>query len=144
MIRLSPDLEAYFIQRDVRIEPRRFVKPEAFAAKPLGPYTDDDIEERIGPVEYIVSVETLAEAHGVSFLCPKCFAANGGPVGTHTVLCWFVGKVPDEVKPGPGRWTPSGTGLDDLTFVPSAGRSHSVLLLSGCGWHGFLTRGDAA
>ena len=33
-------------------------------------------------------VETLAEAHGVMFLCPRCFAANGGRAGTHMVICW--------------------------------------------------------
>lgn len=84
---------------------------------------------------------TFAEADGVMFLCPKCFAENNGPVGTHSVICWFVGKVPDDVSPKPGRWNPSGTGLDDLTFVgPGA---TSVLLTSGCGWHGFVKDGSA-
>src|SRR3990167_3323009 len=73
-------------------------------------------------------VPTLAEADGLMFLCPKCFAANNGRVGTHMVLCWFVGKVPDDLIPKPGRWTPQGTGLDDLSFVPGSGRSASVLL----------------
>lgn len=82
-----------------------------------------------------------AEADGVQFLCPKCFAANGGPVGTHLVICWFVGRVPDDETPGPGRWVPSGTGIDDLTFIgPNAA---SVLLQGGCGWHGFVRDGDA-
>jgi hypothetical protein len=34
--------------------------------------------------------------------------------------------------------------LHDLTFVPSAGRTHSVLLTAGCQWHGFVVNGDAA
>lgn len=89
-------------------------------------------------------VDTLAEADGLRFMCPKCFADNAGPVGTHLVMCWFVGRVPDDEMPGPGRWTPIGTSLDDLTFVPSEGRSHSVLLTSGCRWHGFITNGRAA
>ncbi len=143
-MRLVPDLEARFIRREVRVEPRRFVKAAAIAERPSGPYTDDDIEERTGPVEYIPEVDTLAEADGVWFLCPKCFAANGGSVGTHVVICWFVGKVPDDIDPKPGRWTPTGTGLHDLTFVPSAGRSNSVLLTGGCAWHGFVANGDAA
>lgn len=85
-------------------------------------------------------VDTVAEAHGVMFLCPKCFRENGGPVGTHSVVCWFTG-VPDAVQPGPGRWNPSGTSVDDLTFVgPGA---VSVLLTVGCGWHGFVRNGDA-
>ena len=87
-------------------------------------------------------VETLAEADGVWFLCPKCFAANGGEVGTHLVGCWFVGKVPEWASPGPGRWNPSGTGLHDLTFVPPG--AVSVLLTAGWGWHGFVKNGDAA
>ena len=143
-MRLVPDLEARFIRREVRVEPRRFVRAVVFAERPSGPYTDDDIEERVGPVEYVEEVDALEKADGVWFLCPKCMIANGGVVGTHTVICWFVGKVPDEVDPKPGRWTPTGTGLQDLTFVPSEGRSHSVLLTGGCGWHGFVANGDAA
>ena len=87
-MRLVPDLEARLIRREVRIESRRFLRPEALAAKPDGPYTDDDdFEERTGPTEYIVDVDALTEADGVWFLCPKCFAANGGAVGTHAVIC---------------------------------------------------------
>lgn len=88
-------------------------------------------------------VLSLAEADGLLFMCPKCFTENKGKVGTHWVLCWFVGKVPDDLDPKPGRWTPAGTSLDDLSFVPGSGRSHSVLLQSGCAWHGFLTNGRA-
>lgn len=91
-----------------------------------------------------VHVDTLAEAHGIMFLCPKCYADEPvGPVGTHRVLCWFVGKVADDVTPGPGRWTPKGTGVNDLSFVPSPGRTHSILLTGGCNWHGFIINGDA-
>jgi len=82
----------------------------------------------------------VASAHGVVFLCPKCFAKNNGPVGTHSILCWFAGRVSDKVTPGPGRWNPQGTSLDDLTFVgPGA---FSVLLTSGCGFHGFVENGS--
>lgn len=98
----------------------------------------------------------LVEAHGVMFQCPKC--AAGGEAfeeldpwygkrrsvkGAHYVLCWFAGRgVPDHVDPKPGRWHPSGTGLDDLTFTgPGAA---SVLLTTGCGWHGFVKNGDAS
>lgn len=89
--------------------------------------------------------ESMNDAHGMKFLCPKCFVANGGPVGTHMVVCWFEGRVPDDAVPGPGRWTPSGTGFDDLTFVPGARiGAVSVLLTGGCGWHGFIKDGDAA
>jgi hypothetical protein len=94
-----------------------------------------------GPPETYTPIDELAVADGVMFLCPKCYAANNGEVGTHRVLCWFVGRVPDDVDPKPGRWNPSGIGIDDLTFVgPGAA---SVLLVGGCGWHGFVKAGDA-
>lgn len=89
-------------------------------------------------------VPTLAEADGIMFLCPKCFAANSGPIGTHAVVCWFRGKVPDSAEPGPGRWTPQGTGYEDLTFTPGEPPvAISVLLTGGCGWHGFVKNGSA-
>lgn len=94
--------------------------------------------------EFLIEVDTLAEADGLRFLCPKCFAANGGVVGTHLVICWFEDRVPPDLAPGPGRWSPKGTGLDDLSFVPGK-RSNSVLLTGGgCAWHGFVTNGEAA
>jgi hypothetical protein len=79
-------------------------------------------------------VQTLQEAKGVMFLCPHCFQANGGPAGTHRVLCWTP-EVPLEVGAGPGRWPMAGTGYDDLTLTPS------VQLLGACGWHGFVIGG---
>lgn len=93
-----------------------------------------------------VPVATLAEAQGVRFLCPKCFAENGGPVGTHSVVCWSRSRgVPDEATPGPGRWTLDGNCIDDLTLNGDPpGQARSVLLNGGCGWHGFVNSGDAA
>lgn len=88
----------------------------------------------------------LAGADGVMFLCPKCWTSNGNSkVGTHSVICWFVGRVPDDLSPKPGRWTPSGTGLTDLTFVPGdPPKAISVHLTGGgCGWHGFVKNGNA-
>src|ERR1700743_1835317 len=96
-------------------------------------------EERDGGI-YHAHVETLAEADGIFFLCPKCFAENKGNIGTHGVICWFVGKVPEHAEPKPGRWNPSGSGYDDLTFV--APGAFSVLLTSGCNWHGFVKQGS--
>lgn len=88
---------------------------------------------------------SLADADGIQFLCPKCFAQNGGPVGTHSCICWFEGKVPDTAKPGPGRWKPSGTGIEDLTFVPYEGQPLvSVLLNGGCAWHGNIMNGEVS
>jgi hypothetical protein len=88
------------------------------------------------------SAETVADAHGVMFLCPKCYAEHGGPVGTHRVICWFAGRgVPDSATPGPGRWEPGGVTLEDLSFVGPA--AASVALSGGCGWHGFIRNGRA-
>src|SRR5260221_10170993 len=95
-------------------------------------------------------VDSLAEADGVQFQCPKC--AQGLEIvlkdrrrfvkGAHYVICWFVGHVPDNISPSPGRWNPKGTCLDDLTFIgPGA---YSVLLTGpGCGWHGYIINGTA-
>ena len=91
-------------------------------------------------VDTIVTVQTLAEAHGIWFDCPLCFAKNGGPIGTHCVLIWFAGKpVPDRLcKNKDGqivRWTiAGGTGLSDLVITPS----NALQSESGCKWHGFI------
>ncbi len=99
------------------------------------------IKLSLGPIEEnwpngrpsIRYVDTWAEADGVYYLCPICFRSNSGPIGTHGVQCWFVGRVPDWVNPSPGRWNPSGTGIDDLTFVPPG--QTSVQLVGGCNAH---------
>lgn len=87
---------------------------------------------------------TKAAAQGVQFLCPKCFAANGGPVGTHMVICWSRSLgVADDVRPGPGRWTFDGE-LSNLTINGDPpGNARSVALGGGCEWHGHVTAGDA-
>lgn len=89
-------------------------------------------------------VDELKDADGIIFLCPKCFP-DIKKSGCHSVICWFEGKVSDDVYPRPGRWTPAGTGLDDLTFVPGAKfKAVSVALGGGCcGWHGFVKNGRA-
>jgi len=112
-VKLIPDLEARFVQ--YRVEPNG---------------------QTILP-----TVDALADAHGVMFVCPKCMDSLGTRVGAHSVICWFVGRVPDDAEPGPGRWNPAGTGLHDLSFVgPGA---CSVLLTSGCCWHGYVRNGEA-
>jgi hypothetical protein len=89
-------------------------------------------------------VEAIADAQGVCFLCPKCFATNGGPVGTHSVICWSRSRgVPDSESPGPGRWLLNGTGIDDLTLDGDGGSRSVQLLGGGCGWHGFINSGFA-
>ena len=80
----------------------------------------------------------LAEADGIEFLCPKCFAENQGPVGTHVVICWRP-RVPASLSPGPGRWELVGTGFEDLSLVAG---SSSVALRGGCNAH-FLVQNGA-
>lgn len=83
-------------------------------------------------------VETLAEADGIRFLCPKCWEANGGAKGTHGVICWNPG-VSQDTRPTPGRWEMHGTGVDDLTLVAG---SSSVWLKGGCGAHFHIRNGN--
>lgn len=83
-------------------------------------------------------VGTIDEADGIIFLCPKCFAANGGPVGTHAVICWRP-RVPQTTSPTPGRWEFKGSAMDDLTLVAG---SSSVLLKGGCNAHFFVRNGE--
>lgn len=98
---------------------------------------------RIVDADHTERADSLADAQGVMFLCPKCYEAKGGPVGVHRVICWFAGRgVPDSQVPTGGRWEPAGSGLDDLTFVGPA--AASVLLNGACGWHGFVRAGSAA
>lgn len=98
-----------------------------------------------GNTSYVARVSTLAAAHGVSFLCPKCYHAAGRRIeGVHRVTCWFEGRVPDEMRPGPGRWAAAGAGFEDLTFVPTPRESRtSVKLEGGCRWHGHVVGGHA-
>ena len=87
-------------------------------------------------------IDGIEEAQGLMFLCPKCFRENEGAKGTHGVICWSRSRgVPDDARPGPGRWSLNGTGFGDLTLDGDGG-SRSVHLLSGCGWHGFVTNGE--
>lgn len=124
------DLRAIFIRRDVRSE---------------------DLERSIDngtppkPSVYTIPVHSLTDAQGVRFLCPKCYAAHGGAIGTHSIICWSRSRgIPNDADPGPGRWKMDGTGLDDLTLnadAPSSARS--IQLNGGCAWHGYVTQGRA-
>jgi len=85
-------------------------------------------------------VDQLSEADGLRFLCPVCWERNSGPVGTHAILCWFTARVPPDLRPGPGRWNPQGTGLHDLSFVPPG--KPSVQLTAGCMAHFHIVNGE--
>lgn len=83
-----------------------------------------------------------SNGQGIRFLCPTCFLKNGGPIGTHSIVCWFADwpdgtpcGVPPDVMPGTFRWKTGGYTVHDLTLTPSidGGPGH---------WHGFITNGE--
>ena len=88
--------------------------------------------------EYHVFVDSLGEADGIMFLCPVCWTANKGPIGTHQVICWRPRIAPD-IHPKPGRWELIGSSYADLSLVAG---SSSVLLTSGCNAHFFVRSGQ--
>ncbi len=84
-------------------------------------------------------VETVAEAHGVRFLCPKSYAKNGGPKGTHSVYIFFQGSphAGHNLAGQEVRWTVAGgTTLDDLSLTPSIQEQDEGK--DPCNWHGFV------
>lgn len=90
------------------------------------------------PSDMFKHVNTFSEAHGIHFLCPKAYAKNGGPEGTHRVQVYFAGSpVPERLgknKQGETvRWRATGNGIDDLSLTPSIQEQDDV-----CGWHGFV------
>lgn len=125
------ELEAYFIQYEVRQET-----------------IEHDGKSELTQKVYFVEVKNLVDAHGVEFLCPACFNKNAGNCGTHGVICFFRGKVPDSAEPGPGRWDVSGSNLDDLTLSPSVNldlhtEEYYKQWPNACRWHGFVKNGSA-
>lgn len=86
-------------------------------------------------------VDSIQQGDGLEFLCPVCFKANNGPIGTHSIICWQP-HVPQSVSPGPGRWKFEGTGFSDISLV--AGSSSIFLNGPGCGAHFFIKNGEIA
>lgn len=90
------------------------------------------------------TVQTVGEADQILFLCPLCFAKNGGPKGTHSVLVTLAGRnIPDDVGSRdadgkPSRWNASGTSIDDLVLTPSILLDAKRAPNEGCHWHGFV------
>lgn len=127
------ELEPQWIRHEQRIEEREHIVGDHATWRERGCPT----EKITGPVDYHIHVDTIAEAQGVLFLCPKCFVENNGNVGTHSIICWQP-MIPQAVKPVPGRWTFHGTGYDDLTLRAN---SSSVSVTEGCRAHFFITNG---
>jgi Family of unknown function (DUF6527) len=87
--------------------------------------------------------DNIDGAQGILFNCPLC--------GRHSVLAWFSNptnapRVPDTFEPGPGRWTASGSGLMDITLIPSINLDTEKMKAfpDACKWHGWVKSGDAA
>lgn len=87
-------------------------------------------------------VGTVGEAQGISFLCPKSFAKNGGPKGTHSVYIFFKNS-PYAGRNTEGkevRWqVVGGTTIDDLQLSPSIQEQDDAHPEAyRCNWHGFV------
>lgn len=74
-------------------------------------------------------------ADGISFLCPLCYVANNGIVGTHSIIVLFTRCNP-AIMPTWHRWDMNGSKFDDLTISPS------IRITVGCNWHGFIRNGE--
>ena len=127
----------------------------------IGGYHDDRATGGSAGYRELPSIEG---AQGLLFQCPKCAEGKeygeerdeitgetiGFHRGAHHIICWFrnprnAPRVPDDIDPKPGRWWTVGDSIDTLTFdhgEPPIAKS--VLLVGGCGWHGFITNGEAA
>ena len=86
-------------------------------------------------IDRFCEVQTVAEADRVMFVCPMQGCS-------HRIAVDFAGRnTPDEAcirndQGRPVRWNASGSTIEDLTLTPS------ILILSGCKWHGFVTNGE--
>lgn len=127
------ELEPTFVRYEMKVETWTRVLGDPMTYK-----DGDPTEEVTGSREHTILGVPFAEAQGIEFLCPKCFTANGGAVGTHWCNVTFADRgVPDEAgshntEGKPTRWTVSGDTFETLVTSPS------ILLEGGCGWHGFI------
>lgn len=134
------ELEPHFVRYETKIEAFPIAVGDEATWRERGCPT----EERIGPRQYTVPIDSFGEAQGIWFLCPKCFLANGGAKGTHCCDVTFAdrGALPEQGSHGdngePTRWTVSGSNYEDLTTLPS------ILIKGGCGWHGYITNGEVS
>jgi hypothetical protein len=144
------DLEPQFIRYETRIEDYEIIEGDAATWRERGCPT----KTVNGPCEYMTHVGSLADAQGLWFLCPKCYAENihklpagapdieGAGIGIHQVQVTFEGRDVKDVQGShgtngsPTRWNVSGTGYNDLTTTPS------ILVGPTCGWHGYITNGE--
>ena len=90
-----------------------------------------------GEREYLITVQTLPEAHGIMFLCPKCYQENSGEVSTHHIHMPFASRGVDLTK-HTHQWNVTGNDYNDLSTTPS------YMIVGGCGWHGYITNGEVS
>lgn len=135
LIQLKPQ----FIQYETNIETWTVVDgdPETWRARGM------PTKSKTGPRTTRRFVSNILEAQGILFLCPKCFMGNeraDRAAGCHQCEVTFANKgVADGQGTGnKGKsvyWNVSGNGFADLSTTPS------ILLIGGCGWHGYITNG---
>lgn len=129
------ELEPEWLTYEVREEEYQKVKD---GVSPLN-YTKDDIITVKGPRTYLIRVERK-DARGIMFLCPTCFNNNGGPKGTHSIVCWDPSVPLTENLAGPGRWHLQGDTFENLTLIGPT--TSSVLLTGGCNAHFHIVNGE--
>lgn len=129
MLRLI-DLEPTFVRHELGTADESHGRPTG----------DGNIQWGGFPVDVLAKVNSICEADGISFLCPKCFYLNRGSDGTHRIQLFFAARnVPEHIGVGssgqPSRWDVRGNDFFDLTLAPS------ILTPVGCRWHGFIEHG---
>lgn len=87
--------------------------------------------------EHIIKVETLAEAQGVQFDCPKCQPYPHAVIVTFRDRWALDHQGSQSSHGGPSRWNVAGASFEDLTLTPSIDCSQG----GGCTFHGFITNG---
>jgi len=101
---------------------------------------EDGSDEQVSGLRtYFVEVQTISEADGIWFLCPKCFRDNGGNVGTHSVACWRPSIPLSDDLTGPGRWELVGTDFNNISLVANP---TSVQINGGCNAHFTVSNGE--
>lgn len=86
-----------------------------------------------------VPVETLSEAHGISFQCPHCFERGED----HEIVRWSQAlDAPDFASPS-GRWKISGTSFNDLSMYVETEEKPWLRLTLDCSWNGKVVDGFA-
>ena len=134
------DLDAVLIRSTSRVGSVKVVKPGIDPQR--GNWTEDDFITVERMQHSWNEVDSIAEAHGIQFNCPKCSDGERG----HIVICWSRSAgAPEDIPPLPGRWSLHGTSIYDLTLdgdVGNANSNRSVQLQGGCNAHFHVTNGE--